>query len=658
MPSHFFYSRWDGTQKLGSLNAEQLLESLTSDYLTYGELEAALQRLYRNGADQVVGLDQLLRELREKKQAELARYHLDSALDSLNQRLAEVTAAERTGIAEKLRQASPENRQLLQKLGSQHLRELDAMPNDIGGRIQALGDYEFLDDQARRQFEELLQELRDQVMQQMLQGLKQSLGGLDASSRSQVREMLRDLNRMLSQQQAGRTVDMAPFRKRFGSLLPPGIETLEQLLEHLQRQSAQMSSLLRSLSSGAREELRQLVNELFQDESLRRELARLRAHLQRLRPASDASDSYSFFGEEPLDLRQAVALMERLQSLDRLQAQMEGPTFRSELVDRGLLEEMLGEKAGRQFDQLSQIVEKLETAGYLERGDRGLELTPRAMRRIGHRALMDIFSQLEKSQAGQHHLGLAGAGPEQGSELKLYEYGDAFSLDLRETLFDALIRSGPGIPVQLQTEDFVVHRHESETEAATVLMVDLSRSMLLRGCLIAAKKLAMALEALIRSRYPRDHLYLVGFSDHAVRIELGALPRFGLNDYVYGTNMQHGFQLSRALLARHRGNRQIIMVSDGEPTAHLEAGQVYFAYPPTSRTLHETLKEVARCTRDHIRISTFMLERGAHLAEFVTEMTRINRGRAFFVAPDRLGEYVLVDFVRGHLRQRSMRAAC
>ncbi|MGH7922581.1 MAG: VWA domain-containing protein, partial [Candidatus Dormibacteraceae bacterium] len=211
------------------------------------------------------------------------------------------------------------------------------------------------------------------------------------------------------------------------------------------------------------------------------------------------------------------------------------------------------------------------------------------------------------------------------------------------------------VPLRILPQDFQIDRTEHTTQASTVLMIDMSRSMFLRGCFLAAKKVAIALDSLIRSQFPRDNLYVVGFSNHAVELKPQALPSISLNDYVYGTNMQHGLQVARSLLRRHRGNKQIVMVTDGEPTAHLEGGQVFFAYPPTFRTIQQTLQEVQRCTRDRIVINTFMLERGAYLADFINQVTRINRGRAFFVSPEHLGEYVLVDYVAGRQRRRARR---
>jgi len=373
-------------------------------------------------------------------------------------------------------------------------------------------------------------------------------------------------------------------------------------------------------------------------------------------PPGDMSERYPFFGEDPLSLQEAMGLMERLQGMDRLESQLERASFRLDDVDRGLAEQILGPQAKQALDQLRQMTEILEKAGYVERKDRRLELTPRGMRKIGKSALKDIFEQLRKSRVGQHRLTGAGQGTEAGEELKEYEFGDPFLLDMRETLFNALERAGPGVPIRIAAADFVVRRTEHSTQASTVLMIDMSRSMFLRGCFLAAKKVAIALDTLIRSQFPRDSLYVVGFSNHAVELKPQSLPQIALNDYVYGTNMQHGFQLARSLLAKHRGNRQIIMVTDGEPTAHLDNGRVYFAYPPTFRTIQETLKEVRRCTRDRIVINTFMLERGPYLTEFINQMTRINKGRAFFVSPERLGEYLLVDYVSGKARRQRSKA--
>jgi len=647
------YSRWDGTQHLDPLDADEVLDALSEDLMSYGDLSAALQRLYRWGSDQVPGLEQLLKQIREQRERELSRYDLDSTVEKLREQLDEVVQTERRGIDRKLQEQQDESaRRVLERMAKQRKDQLDRIPDDLGSRVKALRNYEFMDPDAEQMFNDLLQKLQQQIMDQMFQGMKQGIQSMTQQDVGRVREMVRDLNKMLEQRERGQQPDFQGFMQKYGDMFPPGIETLDQLLEHLQRQMAQMQSLLQSLSPEARDELRRLMDELLQDDALRLELARLAGNMQSLMPPGELTERYPFFGDDPLSLQQAMGLMERLQQMDRLESQLERGSFRLDDVDRSLAEQVLGPEARQSLDQLRQMTEVLEKAGYVERRDRRLELTPRGLRRIGQSALRDIFEQLKKSRIGQHRMTGAGLGTESAEELKDYEFGDPFLIDMRETLFNSLQREGRGVPVSIAPQDFVVHRTEHSTQASTVLMIDMSRSMFLRGCFLAAKKVAIALDALIRSQFPRDSLYVVGFSNHAVELKPQSLPQIALNDYVYGTNMQHGFQLARSLLAKHRGNRQIIMVTDGEPTAHLDNGRVYFAYPPTFRTIQETLKEVRRCTRDRIVINTFMLERGPYLTEFINQMTRINKGRAFFVSPERLGEYILVDYVSGKARRQ------
>jgi len=651
----FRYSRWDGTQRLEDLDAGDVLDALSDDLMNYGDLNAALQRLLRWGSPNMPGLEQLLKQLREARERELSRYNLDSTVEQLREKVQEVIDTEKKGIERRVNESeTADAKKLMERIARQRNEQLDRLPDDLGGQVKGLRDYEFVDDEARQKFEELMQGLQKQMVDQMFQGMKGSIQQMQGEDLTRVRDMVRELNKMLEQRMEGRTPDFNGFMERFGDMFPPGINSLDELLEHLQRQMAQMQSLLQSMSPEAREELHQMMDALLQDDSLRLELARLSGFMQAMMPPSELTERYPFFGEDPLSMGEAMGLMDRLQQMDRLESQLERGSFRPDDVDRSLAQQLLGDEARQAIDQLRKLTEMLEKAGYVERKGRRMELTPRGMRRIGQSALRDIFDQLKKTRMGQHQLWRGGLGNDASDELKEYEYGDPFLLDLKETLFNSLVREGPKLPLKMEAKDFVVHRTEHVTQASTVLMIDMSRSMFLRGCFLAAKKVAIALDSLIRSQYPRDSLYVVGFSNYAVELKPQTLPQLALNDYVYGTNMQHGFQLARSLLAKHRGNRQIIMITDGEPTAHLEDnGRAYFAYPPTFKTIQQTLREVRRCTRDRIVINTFMLERGPYLTEFINQMTRINKGRAFFVSPDRLGEYVLVDFVSGKQRRRA-----
>jgi uncharacterized protein with von Willebrand factor type A (vWA) domain len=421
------------------------------------------------------------------------------------------------------------------------------------------------------------------------------------------------------------------------------------------RRLAALQSLLQSLGPEQRAQLEAMMRGLLlRDERLEAALHQLAATLAALLPMEDLVHRYPFRGHEALPLEAALQVMDELQQLDDLERALRGVRSFEDLerLAPEPVERLLGEEARRDLERLSALARRLEEAGYLEGRGEALRLTARAIRRIADRALRDIFARLTRDRFGGHAIARAGAGGDQTDESKPYEFGDPFLLDLRETVMRAVERQGPGTPVRLRPADFAVHRTEQRTQAATVLMLDMSRSMLNNGYVLPAKKVTLALSALIRSQFPRDALWVVGFSLYARQFRIEEVPTLGWADWNVGTNMHAGFALARRLLGRCPGaNRQIILVTDGEPTAHLEEGVAEFAYPPSRRTLEETLREVQRCTREGITINTFMLERSPWLVEFVEQMARINRGRAFFTRPERLGEYVVVDFVRSR-RQR------
>ena len=423
-----------------------------------------------------------------------------------------------------------------------------------------------------------------------------------------------------------------------------------------------MQSLMRSMSPEQRAELQSMMEALLRDDRLLVDLAQLASNLDLLLPGG-LGERVPFGGDEPLGLDGALAQIARLQAMDRLEEALADVESPGELaaIDRDEVRDLLGDEAARELDALDGLAQRLEDAGYLTRDGEQLQLTPRGNRRIGQKVLDDLFARLQRDAFGGHRLERAGRGGERDEATKPYEFGDPFHLDLRGTLFNALGRdeNAPEVrrsrgPIRLRPTDFEVHRTELLTRTSTVLLVDMSRSMLLRGCFLAAKKVAIALDTLIRTQYPRDHLSVIGFAYYARKIRPGALAGLTCHGYEYGTNLQHGLLLARRTLARHPAtNKEIVVITDGEPTAHFEDGQVEFNYPPTRRTIDETLREVQRCTKEGITINTFMLERTRALADFVAHMTRLNRGRAFYASPERLGEYVLVDFVNRRTKRVS-----
>ena len=668
------YSRWDGSQQLFGLDADELMDALSDDLIDDGDLWSALQRMLRRGAenqqgDRMKGLQDLINQLRDRRREQLDRYNMSSVLDDLRQKLDEVLKTERDAIDRRVQEGrekvesgeAPDQaafQKMLEKMADQKRQQLDELPKDMAGQIKELQDYDFMSPEARQQFQDLLDMLKQQMMQQAFEGMQQAIQGTSPQQMAAMREMLRDLNQMLRQQAETGHSDFDKFMDKWGQLFP-GVESLEQLVEQLQNQMAQMQSLLDSMSPGQRRELQDMMNAALQDPGLRRELAELAMNLDDLNPGGMESRRYSFRGDEPMSLKDAMGLMDELQQMDRLEQQLRDARDPADLqdIDPEKVRDLLGDEAAQALDQLQQIRKILEDAGYVQNQGDQMELTPRAIRKIGQKALRDIFAQLKKDRVGKHETDFRGAGGDRSDDTKGYEFGDQFLLDLHKTVRNAVERQGSGTPVRLSPDDFEVYRTELNTQSSTVVMLDMSRSMLLRGCFRAAKRVTMALNSLMKGQFPRDNLYVIGFSYYARELKPEGLPSLTLNEWEYGTNMQHAFMLARDLLNRHKGaNRQIIMVTDGEPTAHFEGGRVEFCYPPTRRTYEETLKEVQRCTRERITINTFMLEQSPGLMSFVDQMTKINRGRAFFASPENLGEYILVDWVNQR-RRRSHRTA-
>jgi uncharacterized protein with von Willebrand factor type A (vWA) domain len=652
------YERWDGSQDPLGPEQGELFDQLAEDMFAGADFDFALRRLLGKGlrdrqGRRLPGLEELLDRLRQRRQQQLKRFNLDGIFGELQEKLNRVVRLERTGIDERLERAKDEDpaaHRLLERIAKKKREQLDGLPPDVGGAVRGLSEYEFLNDQARQEFEQLLEQLKKGVTETYFRNLGEAMKGMGPEQLREVKEMLRALNRMIQQKLRGQEPDFQGFMRRFGHLFGPNPpQTLDELLQQMARQMAQMDSLMQSLSPEMRRQLQELMEATFNDPELQQELAQLAGALELMSPRAHLGSRYGFYGEESLPLNEAMGLMGRMQRIEELEQAVREMYRGASLTpeQRAQLEELLGQPARQATDQLGQLTSELERRGLLQRGARGFELTARGMRQIGRKALRDLYSRLKRDRFGNHPVPLQGPGSERSDESKTYEFGDAFSLHVEKTLMNAIRRQGPRKPVGMKPEDFEVYRSEFATQSATVLMLDMSRSMPLRGYFYAAKKVALALDSLIRLQFPRDNLYVVGFSDYAREIKPGMLSELTYNEYVYGTNIQHGLMLARQLLSRHRGsNKQVIIVTDGEPTAHMEGNQAVFFYPPLPETFHKTLLEVQRCTREHIVINTFMLDSDYHLVSFVKQLTRLNGGRAFFTSADRLGDYILVDYVK------------
>jgi len=679
MPSRFTYSRWDGTQTGFDLGADDVLAQVTDDLVYHGDINAALRRMLQEGlkdrlGERVAGARELLERLRQRRQEELARHDLGGVYDDIARKLRDVIGEERAaldGLEEAARRSGDQRREdVVGAAMAERRMHLDLLPPDLAGQVRSLSAYDFASGEARQRFEDLLDRLRQEMVRGQFNEMSEAVSNISPEELARLKDMLAALNAMLDDRAApgsaaergesGEDLRFEAFMEAYGEFFPANPETLDELLEQMARQMAAARAFLNSLSPGQRAQLQALSDQLLEDMDLRWQMEQLGQNLRAAVPGAGWGNSYSTTGTEPLGgMAEAAQLMDRLGNMDQLENLLRSAGSPGALAEADLevAADLLGADGARSLERLAGLTRMLEEAGLVETSEGRLELTPRGLRAVGQHALSDLFARLDKDRVGRHQAEREGPGHERTFDSKPYEFGDPFHLDIERTIRNAVARTGGGTPVVLDPEDFAVERTEVLTRTSTVLLLDLSLSMPMRDNFLAAKKVALALHALISSRYPRDYLGIVGFSQVARPLRPEQLPEVSW-DFVMGTNMQHALLLARQQLARQTGTRQIVMITDGEPTAHIEAdGGVFVHYPPVRETVRATLAEVARCTAAGIRINTFMLDATEHLQAFVERLTRMNRGRAFFTTPENLGSYVLVDFLEQKRAQRGRRPA-
>ncbi|MEE8370266.1 MAG: VWA domain-containing protein, partial [Dehalococcoidia bacterium] len=518
MTNRYRYYEWDGTQDIPPLEPDDLLAGLTDDLMNFGDLDHALRNLLQRGfrdpaGQRREGLRDLLQQIRQKRRETLERYNLSSAFEDIQKRLQEVLSMERETLDRRQHEADqtltggkhplqpfeeavkPSSQQqtaeeqrslseMLKKITEKNKSFLDSLPEDVGGQVKDLQNYEFMDPEAAAKFQELMEMLKKAMMDTFFKDMYQQITDMSPEDLARMKEMIRDVNQMLSEKMAGGEPDFQGFMEKYGEMFGPNPpQNLEELVGQMQQGIAAMHGLLDSLPSEMRRQLQDLLMDKIGDPELQRELHELAINLDIVAPASDRQSQYPFRGEEELDLLQAMHLMDNLQGLDELGKQLERSQYGGDLdeVDEEKLRQVLGDEAAETMKKLKDFLEILEEAGYIRRKDKSWELTPKGVRKIGEKALGEIYTQLKKSAHGNHPLWERGAGGERADETKAYEFGDPFHLNLGETIMNAIVREGPRVPVHLEHDDFQVYRAESLTTTATVLMLDLSWSMALRG---------------------------------------------------------------------------------------------------------------------------------------------------------------------------------
>ncbi|MGA0034658.1 MAG: hypothetical protein ACO3HT_00835 [Ilumatobacteraceae bacterium] len=667
MARRFVYSRWDGSQRGFDVDADVLMEQITDEVIHHGDVEAALRRIMERGlrtpdGRQMPGLAELRDRIRDRREEISESGELDGSLAEAARELADILDEERHAIEQArdnaVRSGDERRADNANAAADERQMRLDLLPDDLAGRMQSLQSYNFESSEASRRFEELSERLRSEMMQQIVDRVSEGMESVTPEDVQRAKEMLSALNEMIAKRDQGEDPGFEEFMDEYGDMFPDNPETLDQLLESIARRMAAMQAMMNSMSPEQREQLARLSQQFMDDMDLQWQMEQLSSSLQAQFGSFNAESSYEMTGDSPMSMSQALDAMAEMGRLDELEGMLDAATSPADLaeIDPDKIRETLGDDAASALEQLSRLTNELIEAGLVDRVEGRLELTPRGLKTLGSNALRDLFSSLRQDRSGQHQMSAIGQGHESAYDTKPYEFGDPFRLDLHQTIRNAIARQGSGTPVRLSPDDFEVERTEHLTRAATVLMVDLSMSMPMRGNFLPAKKMAMALHSLITSRFPHDFIGLVGFSETAREITAAQLPEVSW-DYVYGTNMHHGFTLARKMLSREHGTKQIIMVTDGEPTAHITSrGDVFFDYPPAPETLEVTLKEVLRCTRDGIRINTFVLDATASLDRFISQLTKMNGGRAFHTTNDELGGYVLEDFIERRQRVTRRRA--
>jgi uncharacterized protein with von Willebrand factor type A (vWA) domain len=650
----FRYSEWDGTQSIPPLDPDDLLDELSRDLLEEGDLRRALERLLmrgmerRNGQGRRPGMRDMFDRLRQRRDQQLSRFDLSSFMDDIAERLDDIIDKEQDGI-DRLEspdgpQATddPDMRRMAQQLAQRKREAMDALPDDIPGRLERLMDYEFIDQEARQEFQELVNELREKMLGEQFRQMQEALERMSAEDLEPLREMMQALNQLLAKHARGAATeqDFQEFMSQFGHFFPPDIQNIDDLVNYLERQAQMMASLMMSMPEDMRRELQQMMQALLQDSQLQYDMMEMASLLEQI-TGRPLGQRFPFSGDEPVDFNEAMDMMRGLNDIDELERQLREAMrdLNFDNVNRDLMQELLGREAEATLEEFRRIARMLEEQGLARRDGNDISLTAKGMRRLGERALQDLFAELRKDRAGQHDDKSRGASSEQTPDTKQWEFGDPFLVDIGASISNAVRRNGPGLPVKIEPDDLEVHRTEALITSSTVIVMDMSRSMFNNGAFFEAKRVALALNTLIKTRYPRDYLDLVVFSYFAMQLDPDRLLQSDWVDWS-GTNIEAGIIKARQLLSkRAAANRQIILITDWRPRP------VWGPYGDEG-TVEGLLREVKHCTQSGIRINTFMMGADPTSMALAQAMMRINKGRAFFGSPNRIGRYVLVDYLK------------
>lgn len=659
MPVRYGFRSFGEDDDSSDLDAEELLALLADDFMETGDLSEAMDRLLRDGfttkdGERIEGLQELLERTRQKRRELEQQGDPDGEMQRYREWLDDIEELERADLESLLSEAQEsgdERRQeVTRDLVDQRSMQLDLMGETLADRLKSFQNYEFVSSEAREEFEDLMGQLRQDVLDTYFEQSKNFLESPDPEELARMRDMMDALSTMIEQDRRGEPLDpsFGEFMEKYGDFFP-GAENLEDVIRAMAERAAAAEAMFNSLSAEQQSELRGMFSQMMENMELNFAMNRLISNLRMATPDIDWSRAHRMRGQNGSSFSDTASLTQQLGELKNLEEFLGRANAAEGLpeVDVEAIRRNLGDDAARHITRLQKALKGLKDQGFVDRDGSSLNLTAKGVRQIGQQALKDLFAQLRNSPSlGSHRQATVARGGDREETSKPWQPGEAFSLHLPKTLRNAVLRQGPGTPVQLHPDDFEVEEYEATRRSATVFAIDLSLSMAMRGNLVPAKKMVLALTQLIRSRFPRDFVAIVGFGETAHELKLEDIPALTI-DYAYGTNLQHALALSRHLLRNERGERQIVVVTDGEPTAHLmENGEPFFSWPPVAETLQKTMAEVLRVTKAGITINTFALDIERSQFPFVEQIAKVNGGRLFYTDVDELGTYVLDDFVR------------
>lgn len=604
-------------------------------------VQDALRDLMRSGSKDRQGLEQMYNKIRDQYNKLRNSGPMNSLLEDLRKMLDDALEAERGALF-----PDPSDDARFSEA------ILDALADDVPGAMKELDNYQWRSPLAQQIYEEMKDRLRRDVIDQQFAGMSQSLKDMASpENKAALAQMMQDLNQLLSDHREGKATEeqYKDFIDKHQSFFPEAPATLDEFIDDLARQSAAMDRMLASMSPEQRAELAESMQQALADMGVEDEMAQLQDHLKSLRPEFSRRRGTPLDGEGSLGLPQATQALAQMGDLESLVSQISDADQMGDpsSIDLDLLERAMGRSARDELEAMQQLQKDLKEQGFLVQEADTLRLSAKAIRRIGQSALREVFKNLDSTARGEHEMHKAGKSGEATGTHRRWSFGDDGVIDVVRTVQNATQRRlATGDTSILHPDDFDVAETENMTKAAVVLLVDQSYSMLMNETWGAAKTMALALHSLSSTKYPLDALQVIGFSNLARVVNPMEIPDLEASQRP-GTNLQHALMLAGKFLDKHPGSQRIVMVvTDGEPTAHLiGSSDWWFNWPPDYETIKLTVEAIDEMTRRKVAITWFRLGDDPGLAQFLDNMARRNGGKVLATNPDRLGDYVISDYV-------------